>query len=1287
MVEAGNTRVRLKRAKELIDEQKWDKAQDILQRICEEDGGNAPALLLSGKCALELQQRDKSLQQFRRALATQSELLAAWQGLLAWHKRFAPTVAGEVEDHQLLEGYRRCLEALEKDEQQAAMMKPKVMEYLQGYAPLLAATGKMEEALTTWGRLAELATGYGNKETRLHAYRAIIRAIVPLPNKHQTDFLTALPPDRLQLLLTTFDALLSEYDVATLEDGYAQEHLSVMLRLQRLVDAETLAHKYREQYKEMVPFAVAVLYMLQLERDLRGQPVKEPEMNALQETVASWDAQHPLVRIKKALTAYRQHGFAKCCELLEKALLSAKGWSSLPTAYHVPLLQHIDLLCRKYLAIAWICVGGERLADAVTMMADYASRMPQPDWEVYFYSGFAQFILGRTAAAEATQRDGSQAFAGQTDRSEQMLVDSLKGIFCFDRGDFQAAADLLESALLVREDNYLFHYYLFRCLWDAGQRDPRRCLKHLKRALQLYPDFAVAHMYLGLWTWLQDRDIEAARSHLVKSHALLPNDPVIVRTLTDYLTVAYKDVEAVQILQQALSSRVFSYEAARWMRLRLALLCYRNKLWMECISYLRQSIVDFPQERLVQELLGDALAFRGNYGSAEGTFAKVVEKFGSAPELTAYSSYRRATIKQTMKMDEEAELELVLLREQSPWFRYMCLQNLALLSIGKAQLAFEEYRPREALQAIQTALDLLTEIVLSGNVSVMVWTILGDACLLARHCRPGSAVPCVLLIDQFLWDGSPSGQRVELNARQAIYLATLFYSAAIGLKRASARLWERLTMAYLALAERLALSAEKDAAHQWWNKSLLAAKEMLQRNPLDPSLWTTLGMVLTSSVGKSGDSSLMADAARSLTKSLQLYNRARINPTCTAASWTCLGYLLLNAKRYIPAHKMLKLAQNADPGQAAAWLGQAWCAERTGHTLEAMDLCRHACALGRPHEAMHRYAEWVVWVLLKSQLDQNLLWEVIGRLDAVPTALDYLGQYKHIMGESSKSCMLTCILAEWAGLLRTGLDQAQNALQLCAETGVAFGKHQQKLVDESRLNLARFLSEINRHSEALDMLSSVESEPSRCSILLLLLVHFRLGNYEDADGLIEVLTEMDAGDAQFSGCVQMLRCVVKLYWLMQSGGVDAGSMPEMNEATPFAMRQRDCYRSLIGEKAQSTVEGLALLLAVPSGISVASRMLHMRPERPDVRLYVAEALQSFDMELAQHFAFTAIMLNEWMCGDHGAAVQPRHLATGANRIPYHSQLQPNILHFLLKDGQGTGQLQQQAVRLFPWLIG
>lgn len=141
----------------------------------------------------------------------------------------------------------------------------------------------------------------------------------------------------------------------------------------------------------------------------------------------------------------------------------------------------------------------------------------------------------------------------------------------------------------------------------------------------------------------------------------------------------------------------------------------RRRLCDNCISPVEPNYVAFKVSlvfffhRLIQEFLGDALCFRGNYWSAMGIFEGVIEAAARDGQFADYSWSRRAFIKQLLKLDDEAEKEFEELHRRAAWHRQTCLQSLAQLQIKKAKAAFAAYFPICGIQCCQKAIDLLTE--------------------------------------------------------------------------------------------------------------------------------------------------------------------------------------------------------------------------------------------------------------------------------------------------------------------------------------------------------------------------------------------------------------------------------------------------------------------------------------------------------------------------------------------------------------------------------------------------
>jgi predicted Zn-dependent protease len=127
-------KVRLKRIKELIEGQEWQKAWDISERILSEDPNNLPARLFMGKAAMELDKPERAIECFRSVAKTQPDQIAAWQGVIVFYAKYKQVAE---QSDELTEAYRRCLDHLGNDEK----LKPKIIEYLLGYCRQLTLKG------------------------------------------------------------------------------------------------------------------------------------------------------------------------------------------------------------------------------------------------------------------------------------------------------------------------------------------------------------------------------------------------------------------------------------------------------------------------------------------------------------------------------------------------------------------------------------------------------------------------------------------------------------------------------------------------------------------------------------------------------------------------------------------------------------------------------------------------------------------------------------------------------------------------------------------------------------------------------------------------------------------------------------------------------------------------------------------------------------------------------------------------------------------------------------------
>ncbi|OQV18487.1 putative Tetratricopeptide repeat protein 37 [Hypsibius exemplaris] len=1272
----ADIKARLKRVKELLDAQDWQKAYDIADRIVSDDPTSIHARLFLGKASMELEKPDRAIECFRTVAKSHPDQAAAWQGIIVFYGKYKKV---EEKSDELREAFKRCLDGLLGEEEK---LRPKLVEYLVGYCRQAFLSGDMEGLQSYLERLIRMATGFTFKDARVEGRQKLLRLIIP--HKYVTD-LAALPEHQRDLVLTTFEELLSEFDQSSLDQYYPQEHLNTLLRLGRTNEADRFARNYIERFE--THFAVSVIVMAAIRRTLIAGVLAETDRGdwALQDKLATIEAQHPLVRIGKAIVAYRENKFKKSAELLEKALSPGKGIASLSPAFNVPYMADIQLYSKKLLAISWICLGGaENWKRGVELLKEVeAARLR--DWEVYFYEGYGQIETVGVEEAEKTLANGYHLYAA--DKDALTILGGLEALTALERKDYERVEALSESALLLEEKNHLIHYALFRCLWDLRRRDPRRCIYHLQRSIDIYPDFALPHLYLGFYIWRENSDAEAANQQYELAYKLLPTDARVIKAYTDFCTLDHRDEKAIEVFRHCLQSGTFSQADCRWMRLRLALLCYRNKLWHECISNLRQILRSHPDDRLVREFLADALTFRGNYWSAAGLFEALVKEAEAAGEPSEYSLYRLASIRQKLKMDVEAEADFVRLKETSSTFRGMSLISLAEVELRKARIAFKACLPVIGVECCQKSVNFLSDSSVLRLKSPMVWSLLGDACLLMRYVRPGDTT---LLVNHALWDGSEQTGKISLNIRQVLYLATVFYGVAIDLKRTSCRLWERLAAAYFFLAQRVKSAGDVEASRNWTKRSLLAVREMLQRNPYNPWVWHTAGFIVAGS-----DHSHEMDACRLYTKSIELFRYFELNPTVVAPTWTALGFMYVNKKRYVAANALLTRGQNADPKHPEPWMGQAWCAERLGHPVEAMDLNRHACSIGLAKEAMRRYAEWVVWLChnIEGEVDKHLRYAILEQLDSVITASNHLLQYLQLCEGGIRTSIVLSLLLEWKGLKRSALESAQKTLSVIESSEVRFEPAGAELWEMAKLNVARLLSETGSHRESLTVLETVEAEPSLGMVLLLAVVHFHLENYEQVGAMLEVADSMSETKTEKS-TIQLAAAVKHLC----QGNIQAV--------------ESSCQQILTGSLNSSRVISHASLLLSLANLQDYQRDLHqcwseflwsssqahlpITTELNDLRTISA----SSDESGSSNNTSKLIHLEPGRLDFRLASIWERNIGGGGNGdsernlfieslIPLaESKATPSreFWDMFMEGDSGDGVARQQAVHLFPYEI-
>ena len=145
--------------------------------------------------------------------------------------------------------------------------------------------------------------------------------------------------------------------------------------------------------------------------------------------------------------------------------------------------------------------------------------------------------------------------------------------------------------------------------------------------------------------------------------------------------------------------------------------------------------------------------------------------------------------------------------------------------------------------------------------------------------------------------------------------------------------------------------------------------------------------------------------------------------------------------------------------------------------------------------------------------------------------------------EDERMSTLLSLLLEWDGKHKSALEVAHRALK-------AIENSEERLEEEglvrwnmARLNTARLQCEVGQFEEALELLQTVDAEPTLHTILLLAVVHWRLKNFDDAVSTLEVALDMVENDDKATRSIQVCIAAAHLYAGNKGEAMNAVKIP------------------------------------------------------------------------------------------------------------------------------------------------
>ena len=272
----------------------------------------------------------------------------------------------------------------------------------------------------------------------------------------------------------------------------------------------------------------------------------------------------------------------------------------------------------------------------------------KPDLEKARYAlGVALHKQGQTAEAAAEMRDIRQIHQSRV-RLAQSNKLILEGVDLLKRKEFEQAAARFEESAKLSPELPSSYYYLGLA---NERRDPNDAQQAYLKALALKPDYAEAHMRLGI-LYARQNNTEAALGQL---HEAVLSDPDLAEAhynLALMLSTTGKIEEAENELNEAVSISPDSFDA----RMLLGnLLAQQNHVDQAAAVY-REVIRRSPESAEAYNNLGLVLLQAGKFSEAKSEFEGAIRRKRNYP--AAHYNRGLALLKSGDSAAARAEFEI-----------------------------------------------------------------------------------------------------------------------------------------------------------------------------------------------------------------------------------------------------------------------------------------------------------------------------------------------------------------------------------------------------------------------------------------------------------------------------------------------------------------------------------------------------------------------------------------------------------------------------------------------------
>lgn len=675
----------LKEARKLINDEKYNEAQECCKNILRNDKKNYFALVLLGK---SLQDSEQAPLAYQKAISTKSDHPLAWQGLANYYER-------KDDDNSKIKLFPIYDEILK-----LRIEEDKELEIINKLGQLGCSLKNIEAiSIITRYLNKELDTKF--RETAERQLLELLKTDISVKENEIPSVLDILskirikdPSDSLEVLqgkiiLKKHDFTSAVEEVMNLNffptNVLLREHLCKYL-CEKFVDNDSFSNFAIKNHVDKITEGI--------ENSKYPNLLKSMICYANEQYLEAYKQCVPLINYHEADVTEATF-IIRCTIKLKKWSITQKLATNFLLKAKNPIFA-IEL--RKYLFLSFTFQQKWKQARLV------ARTIPSETLSVSEQALLAECYIELNVSADHLMK--------KLETTEYYT--QLQSLLLLKQEKYNEVVSLLESS----KENMLNLFHLGRAYWELKQYD--KCQLNLLKAAKINPDHAYTFLYLGHFYHYYKQDLEKAKKCYEKAYSIDNIAATIVKNLSEtYTKLSLKDAdfELLNTAQKNIEGNV------TWISFRLGLHYLNRRDWENAIINFRNVIKNEHNNTTAFECLADAYYSRGSFTSALRAYNKVmILDSGKASHCLTRIGYIHNLL--TQYEDAIKTFEKVFLIDPHS---VLALKGIAetWIRIAKKKEAAKLYG--SARDCAQQAINYITKALSKQELFSCLWKLLADA--------------------------------------------------------------------------------------------------------------------------------------------------------------------------------------------------------------------------------------------------------------------------------------------------------------------------------------------------------------------------------------------------------------------------------------------------------------------------------------------------------------------------------------------------------------------------------